>query len=303
MTDIIRVKGLSKYFGNFHAVNNLNLTVKQGEIYGFLGANGSGKTTTMKMLSGLLTPTSGHGECLGFDLLNAQTSIQKMVGYMPQHFGYYTTLSVRENLAFIAGLHGLNIKQSVDASLDRFDLTSRQHQLTGTLSGGWKQRLSLAASIMHQPKLLLLDEPTAGVDPDSRRYFWDTIAELASSGMTVLVSTHYMDEAERCTYLGFMHQGKLVKHGMANHLVQQAPLKAYYVHGAHLMALGCSIEQQFPDVIMIRFGRHLHIIMNKCIDEKPMIQSISQQYHGTYFTSTELSIEHLFIYLIRRGQM
>ena len=301
MTDVIKVKALSKSFGNFKAVNDLNLSVKQGEIFGFLGANGSGKTTTIRMLCGLLSPTSGQGRCFDLDLLRDIQIIKRLVGYMPQHFSYYPTLTVAENLGFVAGLQGLSPTTVVPDIMDRFQLTARKNQASGTLSGGWKQRLSLAACLMHQPKLLLLDEPTAGVDPDSRRYFWDTISELAEEGITVLVSTHYMDEAERCTYLGFMHQGHLVTHGSANQLLQQAKLEAFVIEADQLLALARKLEQLFPEAMTIRFGRHLHLVVKQGFAIQSMVNSLESLAYRLSWRPTELTIEHLFIRLIKQG--
>jgi ABC-2 type transport system ATP-binding protein len=214
---VIDVHDLSKRFGDLIAVDGLELEVERGEIYGFLGPNGSGKTTAIRMLCGLLKPTSGRGTCLGYDLLTEFEEIKRHVGYMTQRFSLYEDLSVRENLDFVARMYGVaGRKQVVDESLERLGLGERQGQLAGSLSGGFKQRLALAACLLHQPRLLLLDEPTAGVDPKARRDFWDQIHELAAQGVTVLVSTHYMDEAERCHRLAYIFFGKLLVHGTAS---------------------------------------------------------------------------------------
>jgi ABC-2 type transport system ATP-binding protein len=193
---VIDVRGLTKRFGNRTVVDNLDLTVRRGEIFGFLGPNGSGKTTTIRMLCGLLTADGGSGTCLGYDLRTGSASIKREVGYMTQRFSYYEDLSIRENLEFVARMYGMaNREAAVDQALADLGLSGRSGQLAGALSGGWKQRLALAASLLHEPKLLLLDEPTAGVDPKARRDFWEEIHGLAARGITVLVSTHYMDEA------------------------------------------------------------------------------------------------------------
>jgi ABC-2 type transport system ATP-binding protein len=210
----IDVHGLSKQFGGRKVVDDITLQVGVGRIVGFLGPNGSGKTTSMRMLCGLLTPDAGEGQCLGLDFRREAAALKRQVGYMTQKFGLYEDLSIRQNLDFVARLFELSQRRAaVDEALQRLGLASRQHQLAGALSGGWKQRLSLAACLLHQPRLLLLDEPTAGVDPKARREFWDQIHRLAEQGITVLVATHYMDEAERCNELVFIAYGRVLAHG------------------------------------------------------------------------------------------
>lgn len=218
--DVIEVEGLAKSFGKRVAVRGLSLRVRRGEIFGFLGPNGSGKTTSIRLLCGLLTPDAGRGRCLGHDLLTETRAIRREVGYMTQRFGWYEDLSVRENLEFVARMYEVPaLREVVSRTIAALGLEARQDQLVGGLSGGWKQRLALAACLMHAPKLLLLDEPTAGVDPRARREFWDQIQRLAASGVTVLVSTHYMDEAERCTRLGYIAFGELLAEGRAEELL------------------------------------------------------------------------------------
>jgi ABC-2 type transport system ATP-binding protein len=210
---VIDVHDLTKRFGEIIAVNALTLQVERGEIYGFLGPNGSGKTTAIRMLCGLLKPSAGSGTCLGYDILTQSSEIKRQVGYMTQRFSLYEDLSVGENLDFVARLYEVaDRRQAVDVSLERLGLADRRQQLAGSLSGGWKQRLALAACLLHRPQLLLLDEPTAGVDPKARRDFWDEIHRLAAAGVTVLVSTHYMDEAERCHRLAYIAYGRLLVH-------------------------------------------------------------------------------------------
>ncbi len=229
----IAVRGLTKSFGGRRAVDGLDLEVPAGGIMGFLGANGSGKTTTIRMLCGLLTPGAGSGTCLGFDLVRETRAIKREVGYMPQHFGLYEDLTVRENLDFVARLYAVPARRRrVDAALDRLGLAGRGRQLAGTLSGGWKQRLALAACMIHEPRLLLLDEPTAGVDPEARRRFWDEIHLLAAGGITVLVSTHYMDEAERCHELVYLAEGRLLFRGTPQEIVARSRLVTFSVGGA-----------------------------------------------------------------------
>jgi ABC-2 type transport system ATP-binding protein len=217
---VIEVEGLSKSFGGKRAVNGLSMSVRAGEIFGFLGPNGSGKTTSIRMMCGLLTPDGGRGTTLGHDILTGRDAIKRQVGYMTQRFSFYEDLSIRENLEFVVRLYEMDRRpQRVDASLERLGLVSRQKQLAGSLSGGWKQRLALAACLLHEPRLLLLDEPTAGVDPGARREFWQELHKLAGEGITVLVSTHYMDEAARCHRLAYIAYGNLLAQGTPDELV------------------------------------------------------------------------------------
>lgn len=226
----IDVHGLSKSFGPKRVVNGLSLQVEKGEIYGFLGPNGSGKTTSIRMLCGLLTPDEGSGTCLGFDVISQSAEIKKQVGYMTQRFSFYEDLSIRENLDFVARLYAMpNRKQTVQAGMEDLGLADRADQLAGTLSGGWKQRLALAACMLHRPQLLLLDEPTAGVDPKARRDFWDEIHRLAGQGISVLVSTHYMDEAARCHRLAYIAYGNLLASGTPEELIAQSGLASFDV--------------------------------------------------------------------------
>ena len=210
----IEVRDLVKRFGDKTVVDHVTMTVAEGEIVGFLGPNGSGKTTTIRIMCGLLTPDEGEGEVLGYDLRTESLKIKREVGYMTQRFSFYEDLTIAENLEFVARLYQLKpVAEHVDRTLEELGLTTRRNQLAGTLSGGWKQRLALAACIMHKPKLLLLDEPTAGVDPKARREFWDEIHQLARGGLTVLVSTHYMDEAERCHRISYISYGRMLASG------------------------------------------------------------------------------------------
>jgi ABC-2 type transport system ATP-binding protein len=219
----IDVTGLTKRYDGRPVVDNISIQLQAGRICGFLGPNGSGKTTTIRMLCGLLTPDAGEGRCLGLDMRREAAAIKRQVGYMTQKFGLYDDLSIRQNLDFVARLFELpQRRERVDEALERLGLASRQQQLAGALSGGWKQRLALAACLLHQPRLLLLDEPTAGVDPKARREFWDQIHRLAGEGITVLVSTHYMDEAERCDELVYIAYGHVLAHGTAAQIVATA---------------------------------------------------------------------------------
>ena len=216
----IDVRGINKRFGDKHVVRDLRLQVKQGEIFGFLGPNGSGKTTSIRMLCGLLRPDSGSGTCLGLDVLTQSEQIKRQVGYMTQRFSLWDDLTIAENLDFVARMFGVaQRKQAVTQGIENLGLGGRETQLAGTLSGGWKQRLALASCLLHAPQLLLLDEPTAGVDPKARRDFWEEIHRLSAAGITILVSTHYMDEAERCHRLAYIAYGDLLAEGTPDELV------------------------------------------------------------------------------------
>jgi ABC-2 type transport system ATP-binding protein len=235
MNAVIDVRGLTKRYGGRTVVDHFNMSVPRGRIYGFLGPNGSGKTTTIRMLCGLLTPDEGEGTCLGYDIRREASQIKRHVGYMTQRFGLYEDLSIEENLAFIARIYEVPQRRAkIAAALDRLGLTARRAQLAGALSGGWKQRLALAACLLHEPQLLLLDEPTAGVDPQARREFWDQLHQLAAAGMTVLVSTHYMDEAERCHELAYIAYGRLLARGSAAELIAGAALATCEISGPDL---------------------------------------------------------------------
>ena len=256
----IDVRGLGKSFDGKPAVRDVSLRVDRGQIYGFLGPNGSGKTTTIRMLCGLLTPDSGSGTCLGFDIIGQAPQIKRRVGYMTQRFSFYEDLSVRENLDFVARMYGLpQRKQRVDQSLERLGLAARQTQLAGTLSGGWKQRLALAACVLHEPELLLLDEPTAGVDPKARREFWDEIHALAAAGITVLVSTHYMDEAERCHAIAYLAYGRLLTHGTVEEVIERSQLATWSVSGPGVARAREALTHAPGVLIATPFGNSLHL--------------------------------------------
>jgi ABC-2 type transport system ATP-binding protein len=240
-------------------VNDVAIRVRRGEICGFLGPNGSGKTTTIRMLCGLLEPDAGTGSCLGLDIRSQARQIKLRVGYMTQRFGLYEDLSIEENLDFVARAYGMPARRQVVAdALQRLGLDARRQQLAGTLSGGWKQRLALAACMLHKPDLLLLDEPTAGVDPKARRDFWQQIHALAAAGLTVLVSTHYMDEAERCHRLAYISYGKLLATGTADEVIAQAGLKTWELRGEHL-AEATALLQSDPRWMVVPFGNVVHV--------------------------------------------
>ena len=256
----IDVRGLNKRFGNKHVVNDLSMEVGRGEIFGFLGPNGSGKTTTIRIMCGLLTPDSGSGTCLGFDILRQQREIKRRVGYMTQRFSFWDDLSIRENLDFVARIYGMAERRAaVDRAIEGLGLGGRAAQLAGSLSGGWKQRLALAACMLHQPELLLLDEPTAGVDPGARRDFWEELHALAARGISVLVSTHYMDEAERCHKLAYIAYGRLMAQGTAAEIIAGQKLTTWEVTGGELTAVAERLRGR-PGVEQVAaFGSALHV--------------------------------------------
>jgi ABC-2 type transport system ATP-binding protein len=256
----IDVEGLTKSFNGKTVVDHLTLQVERGRIHGFLGPNGSGKTTTIRMLCGLLTPDSGHGTCLGLDILTRQIDIKRRVGYMTQHFSLYGDLTIFENLEFVARIYGMDDPVgAARAQIEKLGLAKRADQLAGQLSGGWKQRLALGACTLPNPALLLLDEPTAGVDPKARRDFWDEIHHLASQGLTVLVSTHYMDEAERCHKIAYIANGRLLAQGTTAEIIARSGLSTYVVTGPDLGALADRLKGVDGIDMMAPFGMALHI--------------------------------------------
>ncbi|HVO90295.1 MAG TPA: ABC transporter ATP-binding protein [Casimicrobiaceae bacterium] len=267
MTAAIDVAHLTKRYDGRAVVDDFSIRVDRGQIFGFLGPNGSGKTTTIRMLCGLLTPDEGDGTCLGFDLRREADAIKREVGYMTQRFSLYEDLSIEENLDFIARVYAVPCrKRTVVDALDRLGLSARRKQLAGSLSGGWKQRLALAACLLHAPQLLLLDEPTAGVDPKARRDFWEHIHDLAAEGMTVLVSTHYMDEAERCHQLAYLAYGRLLVQGTASEVIAHSGLTTYLVssHGIGsertLALLGRDLRERSAVETIVPFGTTLHVL-------------------------------------------
>jgi ABC-2 type transport system ATP-binding protein len=258
---VIDVRGLNKHFGANHVVRDLALSVRRGEIFGFLGPNGSGKTTTIRMLCGLLTPDSGEGTCLGYDIRTDSYEIKRRAGYMTQRFSFWEDLTIRENLQFVARMYGMADRNAkVEASLDRLGLTARGNQLAGTLSGGWKQRIALAACLLHEPLLLLLDEPTAGVDPEARREFWEELHAFAATGITVLVSTHYMDEAERCHKLAYILNGRLLAQGTVEDVIAKQALVGWSVEGPDLPSLAKELRSVASVEQIAAFGGQLHVV-------------------------------------------
>jgi ABC-2 type transport system ATP-binding protein len=256
----IDVRGMTKRFGEHTVVNGIDLQVRRGEVYGFLGPNGSGKTTFIRMLCGLLAADAGEGTCLGFDVIRESEEIKRQVGYMTQRFSFYEDLSIVENLDFVARMYNIsNRREAVRESIERLGLAGRQKQLAGELSGGWKQRLALAACLIHNPQLLLLDEPTAGVDPKARRDFWEQIHELAGEGLTFLITTHYMDEAERCDRLAYLSYGNLLTHGTAAEVIAGAQLTTWSVTGPNLHDIARQLRESHDIQQAVAFGSTLHV--------------------------------------------
>ncbi|MBR7652767.1 ABC transporter ATP-binding protein [Brucella oryzae] len=302
MVNVIDVKGLVKRFGDATVVDHVSMSVAEGEIVGFLGPNGSGKTTTIRMMCGLLTPDEGEGQVLGFDLRTEGLKIKREVGYMTQRFSFYEDLTIAENLEFVARLYRLKpVKEHVARTLEELGLTSRGDQLAGTLSGGWKQRLALAACIMHKPKLLLLDEPTAGVDPKARRDFWDEIHRLADGGLTVLVSTHYMDEAERCHRISYISYGKLLATGTVRDVIDKAGLTTFIVNGPRLGEVARELESEAGVEQVAPFGATLHVVGS---DRKKLEAALEKIRHrgGITVEAGETSLEDVFIQFMANAQ-
>lgn len=257
---IIDVHNLRKTFKEFVAVNDVSIQVKRGEIFGFLGPNGSGKTTTIRMLCGLLTPTSGTGSCLGYDMVTQSSLIKKHVGYIPQHFSLYKFLTVHENITLMAELYGVkNRHEKAIEIMDKLDLLSKKDQLSGTLSGGYKQRLSLACALIHEPFLLLMDEPTASVDPTSRRDFWQIMHRLSAEGMTILLSTHNMDEVERCHRIAYVCDGQFLMSGSIKEIINTINLATWQVTGSNLVLLAKQLESTPGVDQVITFFDTLHV--------------------------------------------
>jgi len=293
----IDVKGLTKRFGAKVAVDHIDIAVPEGEVWGFLGPNGSGKTTTIRMLCGLLRADEGEGTCLGLDFRTRSEAVKRQVGYMTQKFSFWEDLSIRQNLEFVARMYGLpDGRRKVEASLERLGLLGRQRQLAGQLSGGWKQRLALAACMLHEPKLLLLDEPTAGVDPQARRDFWDEIHALSERGLTVLVSTHYMDEAERCDRIVYILNGRLIARGTVSEVIAESGLVTFIISGDYVRRLVETLRN-LPGVEHVAFfGSVLHVSGH---DRSALEQALAT-YRGQPGLNVEEappSLEDVFIHL------
>ncbi len=296
----INVRGLVKRFGDKTAVDGVDIQMPKGQVWGFLGPNGSGKTTTIRMICGLLKISDGEGECLGYDIQRQSSRIKLETGYMTQKFSFWQDLTIRENLEFVARLYELpKMRRVVDETLEDLGLAHRQKQLAGALSGGWKQRLALAAVTMHNPRLLLLDEPTAGVDPQARRDFWDEIHHLASKGMTVLVSTHYMDEAERCDRIVYLAHGKKVTEGRVHKIIERSGLTTWRGEGEGVRAMATELEGQPGAEHVAYFGAALHV---SGTDAEALSRTISHyQRNGVTWEQVRPSLEDAFIALMARA--
>jgi len=297
---VIDVRGMTKRFGSRTVVDHIGMQIQRGEICGFLGPNGSGKTTFIRMLCGLLRPDEGRGTCLGYDVITESEAIKAAVGYMTQRFSFYEDLSIAENLDFVARMFGVDRRrQAVEQSLERLGLVSRREQLAGHLSGGWKQRLALAACLIHRPQLLLLDEPTAGVDPKARREFWEQIHGLAAEGLTFLITTHYMDEAERCHRLAYIAYGKLLTYGTVADVIDQSQLTTWSVSGPDLQQLAEILRRQPGVQQAIAFGDRLHVSGD---DPVALGATVSAFRAVPYeWQRVHTSLEDVFIHLMHRS--
>jgi len=299
MTEIaIEVEGLTKSFGDKKVVDDFSMAVPKGAIYGFLGPNGSGKTTTIRMMCGLLKPDAGSGQALGYDILKQAREIKSRVGYMTQKFSLYGDLTVRENLDFMARLHALpHIKSVVDAALEEYSLSPRADQMADTLSGGWKQRLALAAASLHSPGLLLLDEPTAGVDPKARRDFWDRIRKLSKAGVTVLVSTHYMDEAVQCDFIAYIAYGRKLIDAPSDEIASRVGLHTWRIEGKGLQPIQDALEGADGVDQIARFGSAMHVSGKDKAALRRTVERYSAQ-PGITVSEAKTGLEEAFIYLM-----
>jgi len=297
----IDVKGMTKRYDKRTVVNDIALQVRPGEIYGFLGPNGSGKTTFIRMLCGLLHPDAGSGTCLGYDVIKQSDLIKLQVGYMTQRFSFYEDLTIVENLDFVARMYGMkNRKEAVKKSIEQLGLSGREKQMTGQLSGGWKQRMALAACLIHQPKLLLLDEPTAGVDPKARRDFWEQIQLLAAQGLTFLVTTHYMDEAERCNRVAYISYGNLLTHGTVAEVIAHVGLSTWSVQGPDLLHLAEQLRTKPGVEQAVVFGTALHV---SGVDAAALEQAIAPFRNGPYqWEKIPSDLEDVFIHLMDKSK-
>jgi ABC-2 type transport system ATP-binding protein len=298
---VIDVHGVTKRFGDRTVVNQIEMQVSRGEIYGFLGPNGSGKTTFLRILCGLLKPDAGSGQCLGYDILSQAAEIKRHIGYMTQRFSFYEDLSIEENLDFIARIYEVRRRrEAVQRSLEHLGLVQRRGQLAGALSGGWKQRLALAASLIHEPQLLLLDEPTAGVDPKARRDFWEEIHRLAASGLTFLITTHYMDEAERCHLLAYIAYGNLLARGTVAEVIARARLTTFELTGPDLPAAAERLRGLPPVEQVVAFGRALHVSGH----DPAQLESVLAEWQtgGYECKRVESGLEDVFISLMETAK-
>jgi ABC-2 type transport system ATP-binding protein len=296
---VIDVAGLTKSYGGRRVVDAFDLTVPRGAIYGFLGPNGSGKTTTIRMVCGLLKPEAGSGRVLGLDVLRDSLKIKERVGYMTQKFSLYEDLSIRENLEFIARLYGLDRRgERVDQALHDLGLAERQGQIAGKLSGGWKQRLALAACMIHEPELLLLDEPTAGVDPKARRDFWDQIRRYSAQGVTTLVSTHYMDEAVQCDSIAYIAYGKKLLDAPTADIPKQVGLFAWRIAGRPLLQAQNMLEGAPGIDIAARFGAEIHACGKDAAALERAVRAVKEAHPHVEIEAISAGFEEIFIYLM-----
>ncbi|HUO87701.1 MAG TPA: ABC transporter ATP-binding protein [Rhizomicrobium sp.] len=302
MADLaIDVRGLTKRFGSKIAVNKADIAVPSGQVWGFLGPNGSGKTTTIRMLCGLLHADEGEGTCLGYDFRTQSERIKREVGYMTQRFSFWEDLSIRENLDFVASVYELaDARKAVAGQIERLGLAKRQNQLAGDLSGGWKQRLALAACMLHSPKLLLLDEPTAGVDPKARRDFWDEIHHLSRSGLTVLVSTHYMDEAERCDRIVYINLGNIIARGTVAEVIARSGLHTFIVEGESARLLSEDLHGKPGVEFVAFFGAALHVSGHDRAALERALRPLRDR-PGLTIREAPPSLEDVFIQLQEKG--
>jgi ABC-2 type transport system ATP-binding protein len=297
----IDISGLNKSFGDNHAVNNVSLQVEQGEIFGFLGPNGSGKTTTIRLMCGLLVPDSGSGTCLGYDILRESGQIKRHVGYMTQKFSYWEDLTIRENLDFVARMYEMpNRPEVVKRALEGLGLTKQADQLAGSLSGGWKQRLALASCMLPNPKLLLLDEPTAGVDPGARRDFWDELFRLSAQGISILVTTHYMDEAERCHKLAYIAEGRLLTQGYPSEIISSQGLNTWAIYGENLADLSGKLQNQPGVEQTVLFGTMIHVSGKNGEMLESTLRTVTS---GTALRMEKMAtgLEDCFIYMMKQS--
>jgi len=297
----IDISGLNKSFGDNHAVNDVSIQVEQGEIFGFLGPNGSGKTTTIRLMCGLLVPDSGSGTCLGYDILRESEQIKRHVGYMTQKFSYWEDLTIRENLDFVARMYEMPDRpEVVERALEGLGLTKQADQLAGSLSGGWKQRLALASCMLPNPKLLLLDEPTAGVDPGARRDFWEELFRLSAQGISILVTTHYMDEAVRCHKLAYIAEGRLLTQGTPSEIISSQRLITWAIYGENLADLSGKLQNQPGVEQTVLFGTMMHVSGKNGEMLENTVRTVTS---GTDLRMEKMAtgLEDVFIYMMKQS--
>lgn len=300
---VIRARGLSKRFGKLTAVDHLDLSVPRAEVFGFLGPNGCGKSTTIRMLCGLLQPSEGEVEVLGYQVPRDAEELKRHIGYMTQKFSLYEDLTVQENLEFLAAVQGIGRRETrerIDELLERYWLTDRRRQMAGTMSGGQKQRLALAGAVLHKPDLLLLDEPTSAVDPQSRREFWDSLFELAEQGTTLLVSTHYMDEAERCTRLGILDAGRLVADGSPRELMDALPGHPLLIDCAQPREAQRALQGQPGVLAMAQIGATLRVLCEGSDSRETIAATLRRAGVKARLRDGEANLEDVFVTVTRK---